>query len=156
MKTPRASAPGRNRARFAALLRQRDIGAAEYVVSAQRHGLLVAGRAQRHVGIEAHGADGDLKIAAATAALQRAGNVAAGLRPGPGHLTALVDDIGPKVELVSIAGAGQRHRHVGARYLIARATADAFTRAVVQRDRAAAGPVACHAGERASRLSVRD
>ena len=71
------------------------------------------------------------------------------LAPGSGDRAALVDDIGRQIEPVGVAGAGQAHGPcLGPATCVGRAAADALARAVVQRDGAAAGPIAGHAGER--------
>src|ERR1700761_7915700 len=112
------------------LARQRDRGAAELAVGTHHDRLLGAGVPQREVGVEAGRAGHDLEVAAAAAALQRSGNVAAALAPAAGDRAALRDDVAGEVELVGVAGAGQRHLHAGAGRCISGAAPNALARSV--------------------------
>src|SRR5262249_6407697 len=58
---------------------------------------------------------------------------------------ALIDHVGLEDEAVGVACAGQRHSHVDACDRIAGTAANALLRSIVERNRAAASPVAGHA-----------
>src|SRR3954467_4512398 len=93
------------------LARQRDVGAAELAIGTHRDVLLVAGRLQRDVGVEAGGGGEQLIVSTRAAARKGAADIAAGLGPAARDGAAFSLYVGAEVELVGVAGAGQRQLH---------------------------------------------
>src|SRR5215218_4138929 len=85
------------------LARQRDVGAAELAVGAHRDVLLVAGRLQRDVGVEAGGGGEQLIVSAGAATRKGAADIAAGLGPAARDGAAFSLYVGAEVELVRVA-----------------------------------------------------
>ena len=130
--------------------RQRDVGALELAVGPDRDRLLVAAGRQRDVGVEAGRTGDDLDVAGASASLEAAADVTAGLAPASGNLRTVGDDIGLELESIAVAGAGEGLVESGATFAdgVGRAAANALAGSVVEHDATAAGPNAGEAGKR--------
>ncbi len=94
-------------------------------------------------------------MAAAGPSFEVSVDISAALAPGPRERSALRDHIAGEIESVAVAVAGEALIEAVAAGAdgVGGAAANSLTRSVVKGDRAAAGPVAGHAGER-SRLRV--
>src|ERR1051325_4619738 len=103
------------------------------------------------MGVEAGGGDGELVVAVGALAFERAADIAAGLAPDAGHGATFGLDVGAEVEVVSVAGAGQRHLHGRADRRIFGPAANPLSGAVVERDGAVAAP---RAGQRCKRAAL--
>jgi len=125
---------------------QRDRGASELAIGPDHDGLLVTARRECEVRGKSRGSRYHLKDATTGTSLDIPVDITAGFGPSPRDGGALRREVAGQVELVAVAGAGQGLLHaISARTnSVSSAAANPLGRAVVQRDRARAGP---HAGQ---------
>src|SRR5882724_3265607 len=142
--------------RAGSALDHRDIHTPDLALGVDLHGLLVTGGAQGEVGRKSVGFDEHFDLATAGGALQIAEDVAAGFGPVAGDSAALARHVAAQVELVAVAGAMQAllQAQAGTVDLVIGLAADALGRAVGQRNRSGAGPVAVEPCKRPTGLGM--